>query len=141
MDAKILILILFLPIVCFGQKSKYPKDTIYIKFKDSIFTNTKMKSKSIYNFQGKNGIKFWWKGKWMFYDQNRKADTLYIKHLKNYKFLNLKEIDKKRHTWIFDNKRPPVDRNGAFQTYLVEVISKEKFVIYPVIWRNEGVID
>jgi len=58
MDAKILILILFLPIVCFGQKSKYPKDTIYIKFKDSIFTNTKMKSKSIYNFKGKMELNF-----------------------------------------------------------------------------------
>ena len=36
----------------------------------------------------------------MFYDQNRKADTLYIKHLKNYKFLNLKEIRKKEIAWV-----------------------------------------
>ena len=36
MDAKILILIIFLPIVCFGQESKYTNDTIYIKFEKKI---------------------------------------------------------------------------------------------------------
>ena len=69
-----------------------------------------------------------------FSGKEQNIDTLCIKQLKDYTFLNLKEIDKKRHTWIFENKRPPVDRNGAFQTYLIEVISNEKFVIYPVIW-------
>ncbi|WP_175418943.1 hypothetical protein [Aureibaculum algae] len=54
---------------------------------------------------------------------------------------NLKEIDEMRHKWIFENKRPPADRNGVFQTYLIEEISKEKFVIDPVIWRSEGVVD
>ena len=134
MDAKILILIISLPIVCFGQESKYPKDTIYIEY------DKKKHFKKVLNHP-KLGKNLYFQGIGVFYNYKEKADTLYIKHLKNYKFLTLKEIDKKRHTWIFENKRPPVDRNGAFQTYLIEVISKEKFVIYPVIWRNEGVIN
>lgn len=132
-------LLVFIPVLSFGQNSIHPKDTIYIKYKDTSFLNKKMISKSDHNFRGKNGIKFWWKGKWMFYDKNEKTDTLCYKHLTDYHFSNLKEIDEKRRKWIFDNKRPPADRNGVFQTYLIEIISKEKFVIYPVIWRNEGV--
>ena len=67
----------------------------------------------------------------------KKTDTLCNKHLKDYPFSNLKEIEKKRHEWIFENERPPANKNGVFQTYLIEIISEEKFVIYPVIWRNE----
>lgn len=31
-------------------------------------------------------------------------------------------------------------RNGVFVTYLIEVVSDEKLVVYPVIWRSEGAI-
>ncbi|MFT4610747.1 MAG: hypothetical protein ACJA1H_000026 [Glaciecola sp.] len=64
-----------------------------------------------------------------------------IKYLKNYHFSDLKEINEKRYKWIFDNKRPPAGRNRVFQAYLIEVISNKKFVIYPVISRNQGNID
>ena len=30
------------------------------------------------------------------------------------------------------------DKNYIFNTYIIEIISDEKFVIYPVIWRGEG---
>ncbi|WP_157603741.1 hypothetical protein [Polaribacter atrinae] len=102
-----------------------------------------MKSKAIHNFQGKNGIKFWWKGKWMFYDKNRKADTLCYKHLKDYTFLSLKEIEKKEREYYknrFGGNPWIKNKNGVFYTFLIEKISREKFVIYPVIWRNEGTI-
>lgn len=153
MDAKILLLIIFLPIVCFGQESKYPKDTIYIKFEKKI-GNKKWYGNYGYGKNKKQGTLFNLK------DTNKKSmsffsgkeqniDTLCIKHLKNYKFLNLKEIRKKEIAWVdltyAKSKYKPYTggglRNGAFQTYLIEVISNEKFVIYPVIWRNEGVID
>jgi hypothetical protein len=145
MNATKLVLILFFlsSNFIFGQGSEYPKDTIFLKFKDTIFTNTKMKSKSIHNFQGKNGIKFWWKGKWMFYDKNRKADTLCYKHLKDYTFLSLKEIEKKEREYYknrFGGNPWIKNKNGVFYTFLIEKISREKFVIYPVIWRNEGII-
>lgn len=146
MDAiKIFMILFFLGSnFIFGQKSIYPKDTIFLKFKDTIFENKKMKSKSIHNFQGKNGIKFWWKGKWMFYDKNQATDTLCFKHLKDYSFENLKEIEKKEKKYYkkrFGGNPWIKNKNGVFHTFLIELISKEKFVIYPVIWRNEGAVD
>jgi len=131
--------------VTFAQQSKYPKDTIYVKYENKAL-NKKWLSNYGYGNNKKNGILFNIKDEnnknmLFFYDKKLSTDTLYIKHLKNYAFLNLKKIEEKRHKWIFKNKRPPVNKNGVFQTYLIEEISKEKFVIYPVIWRNEGAID
>ena len=148
MDAKLLILAIFLPIVCFGQKSIYPKDTIYVKYEHN---GKNKKSQNTYKYNNKelSGISFYIKdgttnykkGISLFHSYNSKADTLCHKHLTDYHFSNLKEIDKKRHKWIFDNKRPPADRNGVFQTYLIEIILNKKFVVYPVIWAGEGIID
>ncbi|CAM1339508.1 conserved hypothetical protein [Tenacibaculum aestuarii] len=82
-----------------------------------------------------------------FYDKKLSTDTLCNKHLKNYTFLNLKEIREKEINWVnkkySNSKYKPYSgsKNAAFHTYLIEEISKEKFVIYPVIWRNEGAID
>ena len=146
MDAtKRLLFVLFLtPFLAFGQKNKYPKDTIYVKFRDTIFNNPKMKSKSVHNFQKENGIKFWWNGKWLFYKKKQNPDTLSIKHLKEYSFLDLKEIEEKERKYYkkrFGGNPWIKNKNGVFHTFLIEIISKEKFVIYPVIWRNEGAID
>ncbi|MDA0794514.1 MAG: hypothetical protein O3C13_07865 [Bacteroidetes bacterium] len=79
-----------------------------------------------------------------FYDFNTKPDTLCIKHLKEYHFSDMEEINIKE--WEYNKQRfgggPPIsNKNWVFHTYLIEVISKKQFVIYPVIWRNEGVID
>jgi phosphoglycerate-specific signal transduction histidine kinase len=145
----ILIILFFTPIFTYGQKSIYPKDTIYVKFEKKNY-NKKMEGN--YNSKNNNklsGIYFYLKdsinridrGMSLFYDYNQKADTLCIKNLKNYQFSNLREIREKQHKWIFDNKRPPADRNGVFQTFLIEIISKDYFVIYSVIWRNEGATD
>ena len=144
----ILIILFFTPIFAFGQKSIYPKDTIYVNYKKKIYNK---KRQGNYNYRNNklSGIFFYLKdsinrvnkGMSLFYDSNQKTDTLCMKHLKDYNFSDLKEINRKRNKWIFDNKRPPADRNGVFQTYLIEIISKDFFVIYPVIWRNEGVID
>jgi len=140
----ILIILFFIPFLIFGQKSIYPKDTIYVKFENKAGAK-KWNAKFERIYEKKNGIYFNVENSngdmALFYDKNEKPDTLCIMHLKNYKFTNLKEINEKRHKWIFDNKRPPADRNGVFQTYLIEIISKSKFVKYPVIWRNEGAID
>jgi hypothetical protein len=147
MDATktLLILMLACPIILFGQKTIYPKDTIYVKYE------SKKENKKRYNIYENSkkelsGISFYIKdttnkGMSLFHSYTNKADTLCYKHLKNYKFLNLKEINEKRYKWIFNNKRPPADRNGVFQTYLIEVISNKKFVIYPVLWAGEGIID
>lgn len=145
---KLYIAILFFPNCVFGQKSTYPKDTIYVKYG---LNGKNKKSQNIYKYNNKelSGVSFYIKddttnyekGMSLFHSYNSKADTLCYKHLKDYHFSDLKEIDEKRHKWIFDNKRPPADRNSVFQTYLIEIISEEQFVVYPVIWAGEGIID
>lgn len=147
MDAiKIILIVIFIfPLSSMGQKSLYPKDTIFIKF-ENIIKNKKWLGKYKFENNEYEGILFNIRNddnKWMtlFYSSTNKIDTLCSKHLKEYTFSNLTEIQEKRTKWIFENKRPPANRNGVFQTYLIESISKDYFVIYPVIWRNEGVVD
>jgi hypothetical protein len=136
---KILSLLLILcPILSFGQKSIYPKDTIYVRFE----TNQANRKITNWDYQKKNGVYFSIKDKSskhlsLFYPYSEKADTLCIEKLKDYQFSDLEEINEKRNRWIFDNKRPLATRNGVFQTYVIEVISDKKFVKYPVNWRNE----
>ncbi|TXK74232.1 hypothetical protein [Mesonia sp. HuA40] len=130
---KILNLLLILcPILYFGQKSIYPKDTIFIRYNKDIH------SKKILNHpqRGKN---LYFKNLGVYYSYSEKADTLCIEKLKDYHFSDLEEINEKRNRWIFDNKRPPASRNGVFQTYVIEVISDKKYVKYPVNWRNERI--
>ena len=139
---KILSLLLILcPILSFGQKSIYPKDTIYVKYQEE--RNAAWNAKFERKYNKKLGIYFNIETEEgdmaLFYPYSEKADTLCIKHLKDYHFSDLKEINEKRNRWIFENKRPPATRNGVFQTYVIEVISDKKFVKYPVIWRNERI--
>ena len=138
------VLLSFASTVSYGQRSTYPKDTIYVKYENKTGLK-KWNAKFKRDYNGKSGIYFNIENKdgdmALFYAHKQKTDTLCIKHLKDYKFSNLKEIREKRYKWVFENKRPPADRNGVFQTYLIEIISKDYFVIYPVIWRNEGATD
>lgn len=134
-------ILIFCPILSFGQKSMYPKDTIYVKYQEIKDTEWNAKFERRYN--QKLGVYFnieTRKGNMtLFYPYTEKADTLCIKDLKDYHFSDLEEINEKRRRWIFDNKRPPATRNGVFQTYVIEVISDKKFVKYPVTWRNERI--
>lgn len=85
------------------------------------------------------------------YLKTRKSDTLSIKILDKFKISNTNEIKKIENNWRkkkFDEfkkskeKHPiPIhtfDRNYIFNTYIIEIISKEEFVVYPVTWRGEG---
>ena len=143
-----LLFFIFIPLFAVGQETKYPKDTIYVKYENKT-GNKKILN---WNYKGKNGIYFSIKEKSgkhisLFYPEKAAIDTLCILHLKEYKFLNLKEIREKEIDWVDrkfkDQKYKPYSgsKNAVFQTYLIEVISGSYFVIYPVIWRNEGVID
>lgn len=76
----------------------------------------------------------------------RGSDTLPIDKLVNYKISCLEEVEKMEKKWRIDNRNalikkygklyPPFNKNGIFETYLIEIISDDKFVIYPVEWRN-----
>ena len=91
---KTLLIVIFLtPIFTFGQNSIYPKDTIYVKYEKK----TGNKKLSNWKYKNKDGISFSIKdisGKHisLFYEQINKTDTLCMKHIKEYKFLNLKSI-------------------------------------------------
>lgn len=154
MDAiKIFLLVLFFcPILTFGQKKenkKFPKDTIYIKFKKHNDHANKWHGKHKRFYENNEGLLFNLKTTngniILFYNFNHKADTLCISELINYKTLNLKEIRNKEIEWIdrkfTKSKYKPYTgtRNAIFNTYLIEIISDSCFVIYPVIWRNQGV--
>ncbi|HET8885296.1 MAG TPA: hypothetical protein VFM70_02985 [Salinimicrobium sp.] len=135
---------LFIPWLIFSQKENgtlYPKDTIYIQYVHTQ-QNNDWNAKFKRNYRGEFGIFFNIESSSgdiaLFYSFKKKADTLCIEYLNNFHLSSLEEINEKRNEWIFNNKRPPADRNGVFQTYVVEIISNNKFVKYPVIWRNEG---
>ena len=136
----LLALSFFISFVSRSQNGNYPKDTIYLMYKDTTFLNYKMKAKEDYVFKGKKGVKFLWKSSWLFYDKDHKTDTLSTSRLKNYKTVNLKELREKEINWV-DRKFKRLkykpysgNKNAVFQTYLIELISEDKFVIYPVIW-------
>jgi hypothetical protein len=131
----------------FGQKKIYPKDTIYVKYENKKGSK-EWNKKFQYNYEGKAGVYFnieHEKGDMaLFYNEECITDTLGIQYLRDYKFSNLKEIDKKETLYYkkrFGGNPWIKNKNAVFQTYLIEVISKEQFVIYPVIWRSQGVID
>lgn len=150
----LLFLLLISPLMTWGQDAPFPKDTIYVKYSANQNGNRKIMD---WKYQGEKGIYFsikdsshkaWKKDSIrfisLFYPYSQPTDTLSLKRITNYHFSNLKEIDQKRNEWIErkykGHKIKPYNgsRNGVFQTYLIEVINDSQFVIYPVIWRNEG---
>ncbi len=149
MDATKLFAIIFLLSTnfIFGQKSKYPKDTIYIKYEHKV-GQKKWNMKFKYKYENLKGFYFnieHIKGDMaLFYNMKEKNDTLCFKHLKDYTFLNLKEIERREKEYYkkrFGGNPWIKNKNAVFHTYLVEVISKEKIVVYPVIWRSQGIVE
>lgn len=138
----ILTFLFILPTVMFSQNHSFPKDTIYVQYEDRKEHSWNDKFERIYDDQ--NGIYFNVEQKKgdmaLFYPFDKKSDTLSINCLNTYQFSNRNEIDKKREEWIFDHDRPPLYKNDIFQTYVIEVISEDKIVKYPVVWRNEGTV-
>jgi hypothetical protein len=88
-------------------------------------------------------------GSCLFRDKS-KSDTLMIDSLKKYKVLRMVDIKKKVKDFREKTyKKLPMksnrklyqayDNNDIFETFLIEIISKDKFVIYPVFWRNQRI--
>lgn len=81
-----------------------------------------------------------------------KSDTLSLINLKKFKITTAEEIKKIEKKWreqkFIEYKKSkekyplPIhtfDKNYIFETYLIEIISENKFVVYPVKWRGEGI--
>ncbi len=146
-----LFLVVLFPFMANGQNAPFPKDTIYIMYSANKKENRKIKN---WEYQGKKGIYFSirdcsdehnGRNKFisLFYLYSKPVDTISIKQLKNYHFSDLKEVIEKHVKWVDKKykgmKYKPYNRNKnkAFKTFLIERISEDCFVKYPVIWRNE----
>lgn len=143
MKLKIGILVTFVlifPNSFFGQKALYPKDTIYIEFDNSIKDG--YNKKSLVDIQDISGIRFnisTTSGRvTVFYSGQEPLDTVSLIDVSKYRIVDRKEIIRLHNLWIenpdSNNPRPPADRNGAFETFVLEKISSGGFLKYPVTW-------
>ncbi len=133
------------------EKYKYDKKTIYLNYNNEI-KNCKYKTIK-YKQKKKEGIQFNLCGKAILLSPvNVKPDTLCLWHKTDYQISTTQDIERLVKEFRFNTwKKKPhskkdklfqfYDRNDIFKTYLIEIINNEKFVIYPVKWRNEGAID
>ncbi|MFN7099589.1 MAG: hypothetical protein ACK4M4_04355 [Flavobacterium sp.] len=122
------------------------KKTIYLEFK--LDENCSRKQKFFNEIE--NGIVFN-----LFCDKNGSflykgiSDTISISKLKNYHLLHIEEVEKLEYKWRANNKiklkkkfgkiYPRFNKNGIFNTYLLEIINENKFVLYTVEWRGENI--
>lgn len=146
---KLILIICLLPVYLFSQE--FSKETIYLNFLNQKDCSRKMKFYSkdekglIFNlFCKKNGT--------FLFKNTSKSDTLSLFYLKDYKINSTAEIEKIEKDWRNRNKKklidkygfpyPRFDKNGIFNTFIIEILENQnKFVIYPVIWRNQGIVD
>ena len=150
MDAikNITVIFFLIPIFLNSQEKKeslYPKDTVYLKYEiiENVAGNN-IKSKELYQLGSKEGIKFWWQGKWLFHPSSSSIDVLRECKINEIQFLSLEELKKKHFEWnqeLFQGKpKPPGYLNDAFVIYLVESSGEKQAKIYRVFFLNEGVI-
>jgi len=125
----------------YGQKIE--KKSIFIEFKLDKNCPKNMKfynsdeNGTVFNIFCETGGSFLY---------NNKSDTLSICKLKNYTTISFKDIEKLETQWRMDNKEamikkfgkiyPRYNKNGIFNTYLIEIINELEFIIYPVKWRG-----
>lgn len=152
---KIIIVLINLFILSFSHsKQKNEQIKIYLKMEidSNCFRKQKFYSKEengiILNNECNSG------GSFLFSDKSI-ADTICISQLKNYKITTIEEVKKTEKKWRQEkfkevqskNKKDggytlpyhTFDKNYIFETFIIEIISGEKFIVYPVTWRGEGI--
>lgn len=127
------------------------KDTIYLNFSQ---TRNNCIHKDIIEklkWKKRNAIQFNLCGKAiLLFKNNSKSDTLSYKQAKSYKISTIEDLNKKIKNFRIKTykKRPKndddklfqaYDNNDIFKTYIIEFINDDKFVIYPVIWKNQRI--
>ncbi len=123
------------------ERVNYNKDTIYLNFdKNSKFKLTKSDDIE-FNISGKEVLLF---------KKEVKPDTLCLLHLKEYKIVSIEGVNNKiKYFERSTHKKKPLKdsdklyqfyhKNDIFITYLIKVLKgKNRFIIYPVIWKNQG---
>jgi hypothetical protein len=131
------------------ERINYSKEKIYLLFEknDGSYPNFRCKK-----FNTKKGINFnLCNTGSLLFSKDSKSDTLDISFLESYSITSDDELKNKisefrRKTY---KKLPPkpnsklyqaYDNNDIFETYLIEIINQKQFVVYPVFWRNQGVV-
>ena len=119
------------------------KETIYIKFRDSI-------DKKLFNYKNiyDNRVEkiYFALGKYpdgmvFAFRDSANPDTLTVSALKNFKFDDVHSIEGKvwdKNKKKFGGQPPFTNKNHYFNTYLVEEIPNSKIVVYPVVWILQG---
>lgn len=131
--------------------SQYEKDTIYINFNHEVqncsYKNLKMK------WFKNEGLQFNLCGRGVFlFQRNKNSDTISTRQLKDYYITSIEDVAQKVKDFRYKTyKRSPPEenakayqfynKNDIFETYLIEIISDCRFVVYPVQWRNQNIID
>jgi len=124
------------------------KETVYLNFKKNKKNHPKYRC---VKFQDEKGIIFNpCNGGSLLFPKNAKSDTLCYKHIKDYKISTMEDVNEKVKEFRYRTykKKPKsghdklyqaYNNNDIFETYIIEIISEEKFVLYPVIWRNQRI--
>lgn len=149
---KIIIVIISLLVTSLTFFQNKEQIKIYLKLElDSLC----FKKQKYYN-NNEKGLVFIDKSKESFlFSDTSKADTLCTSTLKKYKTSSIDEIKKIETKWreqkfkevqkkLKETGKYPLpihtfDKNYIFDTYILEIISNEKFVLYPVKWRGQGI--
>ena len=128
--------------------SQYEKDTVYLKLQKECNIQD-----LILKWKKTEGIQFNLCGSAVFLFSNEgHADTLSLDKLDLYTISSIKEVEQKIKEFRYKTykKSPPnkndkayqfYTRNDIFETFLIEILNEKEFVVYPVKWRNQNVID
>lgn len=124
------------------------KEKIYILFKKNDGSHDKALGKK---FTNEKGINFNLYINYFTNYKNLKKDTLCIRMLEKYPLTDESDLKAKSKAWHEKNRQyfidfnkkygvpaPPYDRNGIFDTYIIEKINDKQIVVYQVMFRNEG---
>lgn len=132
--------------------SQYEKDTIYLKFEKNSGEEPYYRGVKSYNKQEKGTIFNLIPSGSLLLPQGKKADTISIEKMDSYTISTMKEVEQRvkefRHKTY---KKSPeskdakayqfYNKNDIFETFLIEIIDDCRFVVYPVCWRNQNIID
>lgn len=150
--SKIIVISFFLLRAGFAfSQYEYKKEKIYLNFNKEIkncpYNDIKLK------WFKKEGLQFNLCGGGVFlFPKGKKADTLCLTKFKNYPVTTMNEVEQKVKAFRYKTykKSPPhkedkayqfYNKNDIFKTYLIEVIGDGRFVVYPVNWRKQDVIE
>jgi len=147
------LLFLFFLFSSFTMFSQYQKEIIFLRFKENTEEKEPYYRGIKFYSENEKGIVFnlLTEGSLLFGD-HKKSDTLSICQLKDYPITSIEGVEQKVKDFRYKTykKSPPdendkayqfYNKNDIFETYLIEILNNDKFVVYPVHWRNQNVID